>query len=378
LSSSAPRAPTADRFAISAGTRLFTRLCHSYPGLWDRLERLETASLGDRLNGIEIDKPVYVTGLARSGTTILLELMAGLAEVATHRYRDFPPVWTPYLWNRFLELVPRPAAQPHERPHADGIEITPESPEAMEETLWMRFFPASHDPRRSNVLDRDTQNDAFAEFYRRHIRKLLLVRSRARYVAKGNYNIARLGYLHELFPDARFVVPVRHPVRHIASLMRQHRQFSEGQHAHPASRDYLRAVGHFEFGLDRAPINMGGTPAIPEVLAHWQSGDEAAGWAACWSHLYGALLDQLERDDRLRQAVLLVRYEDLNVRPEDELRRILDHCSLHADRSRLAEMAARLREPDYYQRPFEPADERRIVQATAGTMSRYGYEVGKP
>ncbi len=368
----------ADRFAVSAGTRLLTRLCHEYPGLWARLERLETVWLGDELSGVKIDRPVYVTGLARSGTTILLELLARLPEVATHRYRDFPPIWTPILWNRFLDLVPNRAAQPHERPHADGIEITPESPEAMEETLWMRFFPASHDPAASNVLDRDTKNDTFAEFYRRHIRKLLLVRGGQRYVAKGNYNIARLEYLQELFPDARFVVPIRHPVSHIASLMRQHQLFAEGQRAHPASRDYLRSVGHFEFGLDRLPINMGGTPGIAEVVSHWQSGDEAAGWAAYWSHVYGAVLDQIERDSRLRDAVLIVRYEDLNSRPQEELRRVLDHCRLEVEQAKLTGMAARLREPGYYKRPFDPPEERRIVEATAVTMRRYGYAPESP
>jgi hypothetical protein len=368
----------ADRFAVSAGTRLLTRLCHEYPGLWARLERFETSWLGDRLNGIAVEKPIYVTGLARSGTTILLELISRLPGVATHRYRDFPPIWTPCLWNGFLDLVPNRAAQPHERPHADGIEITPESPEAMEETIWMRFFPGAHDPAASNVLGRDTRNEAFAEFYRRHIRKLLLVRGRQRYVAKGNYNVSRLGYLQELFPDARFVVPVRHPVSHVASLMRQHQLFSDGQRAHPASRDYLRCVGHFEFGLDRVPINMDGVPAISEVVSHWMSGDEAAGWAAYWSHVYGSLLDQIERDSRLREAVLIVRYEDLNTRPEDELRRVLNHCHLEVEPSKLSDMAARLREPGYYKRPFDSAMERRIMQATAPTMSRYGYASEPP
>ena len=86
--------------------RIFGYLCHEFPRFWSGLENFESSILRDRLDAIEIEQPIYVTGLARSGTTILLELLAGLPSVATHRYRDFPPIWTPYLWDRFLQLVP--------------------------------------------------------------------------------------------------------------------------------------------------------------------------------------------------------------------------------------------------------------------------------
>jgi len=360
-----------DRFAVSTGSSLFSRLCHDHPALWRALERLETSFIAEELERITIESPVYIAGLARSGTTILLELLASLPGVATHRYRDFPPIWTPVLWNRFLALVPGRAEQPRERPHGDGIAITPDSPEAMEEPIWMRYFPHSHDPAVSDVLDRGTRNDAFADFYRRHLRKLLLVRDARRYVAKGNYNIARLGYLHALFPDARFVVPVRHPVSHVASLLRQHQAFTQAQQAHPAARDYLRRVGHFEFGLDRLPINLAATPGTREILDLWQRGDEVAGWAAYWAHVYGAVLDQLGRDAKLREAVLVVHYERLNASPDVELRRVLEHCRIEADATQFAKLAARLRKPDYYKSPFTGAEEEAILRIAGPTMARY-------
>jgi hypothetical protein len=353
--------------------RLFGYLLHQYPRFSTALARLETAFLRDRLEGISIENPIYVTSLARSGTTILLELLASIPAVATHRYRDFPPVWTPYLWNRFLQLVPRPEHSPKERPHGDRIMITPESPEAMEEVLWMRFFPASHDPQLSNRLDRSTGNEAFGEFYRNHIRKLLLARNGTRYLAKGNYNIARLAYIHELFPDARFIVPIRHPITHIASLMRQHRRFTAGQKAHPAARAHLRRVGHFEFGLDRVPINMGDTDAVRDVLRRWEGADEVGGWSRYWSHVYSSLRDQLDADVRLRDAVLVIRYEDLCDRPAEAVRRIFEHCRVPVDPAMLAESASRLQKPDYYRSSLGNAERERIIDAAAPTMARYGY-----
>jgi len=317
-----------------------------------------------------------VTGLARSGTTILLELIANLPEVATHRYRDFPPIWTPYIWNRFLQLVPKPDLPPVERPHGDGIEITPDSPEAMEEAIWMRFFPDSHDPLASSQLGRTTINDAFADFYRRHIQKLLLIRGGQRYLSKGNYNVARLAYIQELFPDARFILPIRHPVGHVASLMRQHEVFSNGQESHPSARAYLRRVGHFEFGLDRAPMNMGNADSVKEILARWSVGDELSGWALYWSHVYGSVLDQLDADQRLREAVLILRYEDLCSRPQEELTRVMNHCRLDVGIQKIGAMSSRLRRPDYYSSGFDEADERTILDSTRSTMSRYGYPTG--
>jgi hypothetical protein len=373
LSNPAVKPQAAEQFAVSPSMRLFGHLCHEFPRFWTGMARLETGLLRDRLDPITIERPIYVTSLARSGTTILLELLASTPAVATHRYSDFPPVWTPYLWNRFLELVPRQVSAPRERPHGDRIMITPDSPEAMEEILWMRFFPEAHNPLMPGRLDRHTCNDTFAEFYRNHIRKLLLARGSGRYLAKGNYNIARLAYIHELFPDARFVVPVRHPCTHIASLMRQHRRFTAGQEACPAARAHLRRVGHFEFGLDRSPVNMGDDEAIEDIRRRWRTADEVGGWARYWSHVYGSLRDQLDADARLRQAVLLVRYEDLCEQPAQELERIVEHCGLPIDPRILADYASRLRRPDYYQSGFGAAELECIVDLAAPTMLRYGY-----
>src|SRR3546814_12886608 len=85
----------------------------------------------------------------------------------------------------------------------------------------------------------------------------LWVRRRPRYLSKANYNVTRMEYLLKLFPDARFVLPLRDPAAHIASLMKQQRLFCEGERRHPAALEHMRRIGHFEFGIDRRPINVG-------------------------------------------------------------------------------------------------------------------------
>ncbi|HEX3989800.1 MAG TPA: sulfotransferase, partial [Acetobacteraceae bacterium] len=116
---------------------------------------MEGRLLADRLAATAIDRPVFVAGLARAGTTIVLRTLSEASEFATHRYADFPFLFTPYAWARLRRLMPARRQEPRERMHRDGIMVTAESPEAMEEVLWMAFFPRLHDPAVSNVLDED-------------------------------------------------------------------------------------------------------------------------------------------------------------------------------------------------------------------------------
>jgi hypothetical protein len=236
----------------------------------------------------------------------------------------------------------------------------------------MAFFPEIHAPERTSVLDARTSHPAFERFYRDHIRKLLRVRGGSRYLAKGNYNVTRLEYLLELFPDARFVVPVREPRWHIASLMKQHKLFCEGGRANPESVRHLQRVGHFEFGLDRRPINAGDRAAVQEVMACWAAGAEVEGWARYWSHVYGYVADRLEASPKLRAATLVVRYEDLCRAPQATLAAVLEHCRLALAEDDLAGLAGMLHFPTYYEPRFAPDELALIDRHTRASALRLG------
>ena len=240
----------------SGSTALAAHVLH-HQAAWRVLGNWESRLLASRLAATTIDRPVFISGLARAGTTILLRKLCELPEFATHRYSDFPFLFTPYAWALLRRLMPASRQIPRERMHQDGIMVTAESPEAMEEVLWMAFFPRLHDPEVSNVLDDRVRRPEFESFFTEHIRKLILARGGQRYVSKNNYNVTRLSYLARLFPDARFLLPIRSPHAHVGSLMKQHRLFCQIQHENEAARRHLHLVGHFEFGLDRRPINPG-------------------------------------------------------------------------------------------------------------------------
>lgn len=361
-----------DRFQVPGWLDVLGYMVEHWPEAWCRLGDLETRRIRDRLAGREVLAPIYVTGLARAGSTVLLELLSQHRDVATHRYRDFPMVHIPWFWNRFVDSAVTGEAAPHERAHGDGIEVTAESPEAFEEVLWMSFFSDIHDPDASNVLDRDTAHPEFEVFYRDHIRKLLWMRGGRRYLAKGNYNVTRLGYLRWLFPDARFVVPIRDPVGHVASLMRQHDLFRRVGREHPRARRHMRRAGHFEFGLDLRPINTGDPVASREIRQLWAAGADVEAWARYWAMVYGHVADVLDGDPAARDGTLVVRFEDLCRQPAEVMRLVQQHTGLSGD-ALPAQAARRIRAPDYYDLPFTAEEQDLIRACTAATATRFGY-----
>jgi hypothetical protein len=350
---------------------LLIRFAQRFQGPLRRVGDWETRLVRDALAPVSIDRPIFITGLARSGTTLLLELLAGAEGVATHRYRDFPFLTIPYLWNRYLDWFPSHQA-PVERAHRDRIYITRESPEALEEPIWRAFFPHLHSASALHRMTSAEGDPRFEAFYKAHIRKLLLIRNGRRYAAKGNYHVPRIEYLAQLFPDARFIIPVRNPLTHVDSLVRQHRLFSQYAQADARVPRYLEAAGHFEFGPQRAPIRL--DPAESErILRAWSRGEEHLGYAIQWKELYGFAHALRAFDPALAQRILIVRYEDLCETPETTLLALLRHIELDAPGAdqvlaQSKRIAAPSNPPDLHHEAT-----RQILEETHEIAKCYGY-----
>jgi len=210
---------------------------------------------------------------------------------------------------------------------------------------------------------------------RDHIRKLLLISGRSRYAAKENYNLTRLAYLLKLFPDARFVLPVRRPREHIASLIKQHQLFSAAAQRYPRSVSHLDRVGHFEFGAHRRCINPDGrTDVVDSIEALWREGNHVRAWARYWANLYRWENEQRRSDEALHRATLVLRYEDLCDQPERSLRGLFEHCSLTDESGELTrKWAPSLSRPGYYNPTFTNEEERAIAEETDAVAAELGY-----
>lgn len=370
----APRPRVTDKdcpFYVPPFLDAFGWLVDRYRAFWLGLGRLESSLLAQELRAVSVTMPIYVCGLARAGTTLLHEIAASPRGVASHRIKDYPMVYTPYWWRQATAQL-RPSA-PRERVHRDKVLITPQSPDAFEEMLWMAFFPHCHDPSVDNRLTADSICPKFETFYDTHLRKLLLAEQATRYVAKANYHVARLPYLVRLFPDAKFVLAVRAPAGHIASLLRQHQWFSQGQRKHPRALTFMQRSGHFEFGRDRRPMNLGDGERVQAIRCAWAAGEEVRGWACYWDMVYGHLARLLDSDAQVRAATRIVRFEDLCATPAETVQTVLRHCELPDAECISARFAPTIRFPDYYASSFSPAERAVIQDETARTASQWGY-----
>jgi len=352
-----------------------TKFFSSFTKLSYLLDRIETLLLRDRINELTIDRPIYIVGLARAGTTITLEILEKHPFLASHKYKHLPMPFLPHAFSQFTELS-RFFTKPIERVHKDGIFVTRESPEAIEEKFWQHFFNNNHNEEISNVMNGAISNPKFEQFYRNHIRKLLLNQKSSRYLAKNNYLITRLEYLNRIYPNSKFLLIIRNPVNHIASLIKQTRLFIKMEEENHTLIDWHRITGHSEFGHYQLCINTGDNELIHKIRRLWK--DERTyvkGWAYYWSSLYGYVMNLLEANKKIKESTLIIRYEDLCENPAEIIDKILEHSELPLNNfEKIKKYYIRhLHEPTYYTPNFSNQELLHISEITKATASRFGY-----
>jgi len=231
----------------------------------DLLCDLEARMHGTRISAQPVDAPIFVAALPRAGTTLLLEVLSRHPALVTHSYRDMPFVLSPVMWRQLSGRF-QVRQEAKERAHKDGLQVSVDSPEAFEEVLWMRHFPDHYTDR--GIALWDSLGNRFTEALRWHMRSLIVSRDTRcgpdpRYLSKNNANIARLPALAGVFPDAGMLFPLRHPLDQALSLLRQHELALASQAQNRFVRDYVRDIGHFEFGTNHRPILF---PGMEEVI----------------------------------------------------------------------------------------------------------------
>ena len=300
------------------------------------LADVEDSIFSQQLAACKSDRPVFITALPRAGTTLLLECCANSPEFAAHRYRDMPFVLIPCLWNRFSQTFQQ-QVRSTERAHGDGMQISPDSHEALEEVVWKTFWKRHYQKDRIVPWDYE-QNGEFNEFLDSHLRKIILLRrqnlvSSVRYVSKNNANIARTKIIRQLYPNSTIVVPFRHPLNHASSLLQQHLNFLQIHQGDPFASEYMKAIGHYDFGQNLRPIDFDGwfdrrQSKDAKTLSFW-----IEYWIASYKHL---LADN--------SSLHFLDYDRLCANPVRELTtlaEIVDSC----DRQALVSSASRIRQP---------------------------------
>jgi len=338
------------------------------------LDKVETMHLRNQFDKIDINSPIYITGLARAGTTIILEMLSKHPDLASHRYKYLLMPYIPYWINQVAKAF-RMYTEPFERFHKDGIFVTGESPEAVEEIFWQKFFDNVHNENSSNIINGVASNPLFENFYRNHIRKLIITQKGSRYLAKNNYNVTRLEYLLRLFPSLKFLVIIRNPVNHIASLIKQTKIFTQLGREGPLLSDWLKMVGHHEFGHDQVCINANNTELIQNIRRLWINKETyVKGWAYYWVSIYDFIANNLNANKKLKKATLIVRYNELCDTPAKIIDQILEHTELPATKFEKVKKyyIKHLHQPTYYTPDFSDQEMADILEITNKTAARFG------
>lgn len=207
------------------------------------------------LETVKAERHVFVAGLARSGTTILMRRLHASGAFASLTYRNMPFVLSPGFAQRFAGTKPAPDAL-KERAHGDGLMVNSDSPEALDEAFWRVFDGDAYIG--DEALRPHKPSKALMTQFASYVGAILAStpNQATRYLSKNNNNILRLRALSETFPNAQFLIPIRHPDTHIASLLSQHRRFREQQTEDPFVATYMRSLAHHEFGGDHRPFRF--------------------------------------------------------------------------------------------------------------------------
>ena len=254
---------------------------------------------------------LLVTGLARSGTTSLLNHLSRVERFDSLSYAQLPFLLSPNLWRRIYNPAQGEAV---ERSHKDGLLIHHRSVEALEEyffkVLTRDAFIAS-----DRLLPHEISPDQHSDYldYQR------LTRSSPDqiYLAKNNNALLRYPALRRHNPHFRAVILFRHPLHHAASLLDKHLQYSALQTKDPFILDMMDWLGHHEFGCGHKPMlwdTSDGLRAEPDL---WGDPGALDYWLKVWTAYY---TEALTVDD---QGCTWVCYESFCEHPTETVQQLL-------------------------------------------------------
>ena len=280
----------------SIGSRFLHQMVLGHPVVGEATFDIERLMYASKTPDTSEGNHVFVTGLARAGTTILMRKLYENGQFCSLTYRDMPFILAPNMWRAFTKFSRRKKVM-QERAHGDGLKIDYDSPEALEEVFWRVFCGSDYIKHRClvpMVADNET-----VEKFRSFIALILKDDNDKLYLSKNNNNILRLNSITKAFPNAVIVVPFREPMQQAYSLMNQHQRFVRIHSTDRFAKKYMTWLAHHEFGADHRPF------VFYESTDGCEDTDNLSYWLKLWVNTYSYIRENLPA-----QAIVLS-YESL-------------------------------------------------------------------
>jgi len=263
------------------------------------------------------NKPVFISGLARSGTTAILNHLYETKKFATLTYEDMPFVLAPNLWRKLTGAGKQ--FELKERAHGDMIFINNQSPEAIDEVFWKIFLNNEYIAKESLKLNQISSEILYKyQIFTELICLKNFTNHSLRYLSKNNNSILRIDSLRKQFDSCSIIVPFRSPLEHAQSLLDQHIHFSRMQTEDPFILKYMNWIGHYEFGLNQKSFefNLNKKNTYSKLDLNF--------WLNTWLNYYSYVLNH-----NLREEFILINYEDLCINPSKTLNQISKKTNLN-------------------------------------------------
>ena len=335
------------------------------------------------LSGLAVDRPIFILGLPRSGTTMLQDLCCALPEIghftnAMHQFqRCFCAAET---WRKRLRLDAR-----GERYVGDSVVVSAGTPNE-----GLRFFGTwfGWDPHSLRYTPRapDSFSDAEIEAIHQTIKKVLwcfgpkpgFSESRAsardrearlsekpgfglRFFNKNPGLIPDIAILNRIFPDGKFVHLVRDPRNCANSMLKLY-------WADRRQLEFIRSRRRHGVYDAQPFIPYPRVPHLQEFVDEFGEAD-----VRTTAHIWRESVELIDTYKHNFRAYHQIRYEDLLNNPVGEMRRLLEFCELPAPQSDNTLYLERFRKIGVVQHQNRYADFDVIADICREPMRRLGY-----
>lgn len=233
----------------------------------------------NKIYNFKLGQLLFITGLARSGTTAVFNSLFRTECFSSLKYDDMPFLLMPITWSKFkISNI----EQEVERAHKDGLKVSHNSPEAFDEYFWKARLNNSYIKKESLELHDLKKEDLYD--FENYIKAICFSSGKANYLSKNNNNILRIKSLSDYFTNAQFIIMFRSPIEHASSLLNQHLNFEELHKRDSFSLEYFNFLGHFEFGMNHKYFNFKTAKPI------YQDKEKINYWLERWLEYYAYIL----------------------------------------------------------------------------------------
>lgn len=311
-----------------------------------------------KVDSVPIEKPIFIIGCNRSGTTVLYEMLAKHPDVAFFTNASALVPELEILNNTIGEFLGLGEIK-QERFLKDALEYNYGTP-AEGIRIWDYYL----EDRPDHILDETYDDPEMEAYLKTTIRKHLHHFHCSRFLSKNPDNSVRIRYYHKIFPDALFINIIRdgRAVTHSLLKSRQNAvEFFGPDHPHAQHgtkvRNWLELKELFE------------TDPIVSVGLLWKE-----------------VVEAIERDRQYIPAeqFLEIRFEDFVSAPAEYVDKLLKFAQLRQDpevdeifQKEVSKINMGKRN-EAWREKFTLEEQQRLIEAIGEKIRAYGYEVEEP